>query len=1632
MEKALDCKIIVNKFDEEGNIIGFSVLSSEDAINLTADNKNITERDILLYDLGNATGLERQRKVLELIEKEKLTESYADDDNDGEVLDKKRIENWRVSGRSTIIVKQGDDKPFDSEAWGENIKKTYRDRIGASMSNITVKEMEEIVDNTYNKIKKFNDTRADLGTDAHKIAEIIFSNPNFVNINQVIDEINRLLKSGTIEFKSDLYKSNEKAIRAQTADFFFKLRSQLREKHGKCEFLTERSFRVDNLKTEGTYNGLSDYLCGTIDLIVVDEEGEVHLYDFKSSTHDFDHWPEFKKNTTSAQLYTYKMMLEAKGVRPVKTLNTVDLTFDIETDTYDPVTKSYSYKFVGVRDYNPNKVPIHKLDIKDEYRSIIRHWFQDYEYIPPLRSEYLETDKIINEALTVSETDPDLEDIAAPYFTKNKKGELVPNKELLAEFDYYEYPKEHPMYKKGYVCSYKIWGDTVRTLCKKDEFKSKFTASLKRLTSDSVTNAADLAHSFAREYKDAKGDPTKINYGNILGSSSERQIWLKNEVSHYLENSDFELNTEDVYLDQGYLLWKHKTLGFVECVVISGESLMKTKRLAKGTTILGKIREDGHVDKKEIMTASNGNLALMRFMTFVANSPGTKEWCSKFIDDKGEEQPCKIASIRVINPFGNGAKEIRPNLSFVTNNYEVLCNNSKELLKENKEFKRIDTNLFYNDAQSLALQAVSQCEDLIPIYNDFDTTKFSFDYRKVDDVLDFIDECLGKLVKQQNKSQYQLLENFDPSDPTWRAIFYLINIQNALHGHTYIAELGSGKWFNEGFSPTGLMISAPGMSTSTTMRTFDEVNKAYVDSVIQAVNKYGKSGKEAVIDMYAQHGMDKLLGGSGNSSHYLSMFETEGDALTMDFRLKDPINARDLSTSQREVIKEFMVLNYRLTLLSQRSKKGLEEITDEQKNEIYKDPRWREVPLMDAAFSRQLHNHHKSSNNWFETVKFAVKNKWREMGNLYQDVMVDDLSEFDKDVNKYLKGAYVLDRRCTWNMFNYTRVAGKRYNLLHKFGPERFETNIEIVMDNMLVAFFKEYYSKQYASQLSALRLELAYAKRAGQDVTEVIDVFDLAVKTKFYGDSPIPPDLQKYFRPLARLKGIFSMLQIGGKAVSMLKEIVYGTFIGFSNVVGQSLPGVNAETYWKAFKYVTTEAFKSSKGVSKLNHLQMQYHIANYGLSQVANQRRYNSLGWRNWSTDTLFLTATSPDFFHRMIILVSKMMADGTWDAYDFDEDAVNGFGRLTYDVMKDPRFAKFTSKDPRKYDDPEYWQQRAMFEQYIQEFNKSGITDPNGNKLSMEPDENGNYYLPRPYVQREVDTFKNYADMLYGHYDDESKALINDTFLGAFWLQYKTFVTAKVERYGMKPGIYNTHLLKQQYVTIDDKGTKEALYLKTIKTVNEQGVEEFHRSVVRESELTDYEKNLRQYGTEGHPETGESVTAFIQWEGIPMEGIMHSIGSFSRTLMGIIKGDEKALSEFKLIWDDPTKRGNFIVALNDLILMGLLGMIGSTLFGMYNDLDFTEAWNNESAVRQLVRAGNWAENGLYDIFVGAMQDGPITNTISSMFQAPPIMTSIERAWKDSVNLLTGDSSAFEFLTNEVGALRIFDGMAQAAAAE
>jgi hypothetical protein len=45
-----------------------------------------------------------------------------------------------------------------------------------------------------------------------------------------------------------------------------------------------------------------------------------------------------------------------------------------------------------------------------------------------------------------------------------------------------------------------------------------------------------------------------------------------------------------------------------------------------------------------------------------------------------------------------------------------------------------------------------------------------------------------------------------------------------------------------------------------------------------------------------------------------------------------------------------------------------------------------------------------------------------------------------------------------------------------------------------------------------------------------------------------------------------------------------------------------------------------------------------------------------------------------------------------------------------------------------------------------------------------------------------------MCFGHYDKSSQMLMKHKFFGAFYLQFKTFLSAKAEQWVLKPGTYN----------------------------------------------------------------------------------------------------------------------------------------------------------------------------------------------------------------------------------------------------
>ena len=89
------------------------------------------------------------------------------------------------------------------------------------------------------------------------------------------------------------------------------------------------------------------------------------------------------------------------------------------------------------------------------------------------------------------------------------------------------------------------------------------------------------------------------------------------------------------------------------------------------------------------------------------------------------------------------------------------------------------------------------------------------------------------------------------------------------------------------------------------------------------------------------------------------------------------------------------------------------------------------------------------------------------------------------------------------------------------------------------------------------------------------------------------------------------------------------------------------------------------------------------------------------------------------------------------------------------------------------PLYIDQKTEYLERIAELNRVGMTKENGEAYKEGDD------LPMAYTPKEIQAIKNYADLLYGHYDDESKSLMNDMFLGSLFLQYKTYTTSRVEQ-------------------------------------------------------------------------------------------------------------------------------------------------------------------------------------------------------------------------------------------------------------
>jgi hypothetical protein len=72
--------------------------------------------------------------------------------------------------------------------------------------------------------------------------------------------------------------------------------------------------------------------------------------------------------------------------------------------------------------------------------------------------------------------------------------------------------------------------------------------------------------------------------------------------------------------------------------------------------------------------------------------------------------------------------------------------------------------------------------------------------------------------------------------------------------------------------------------------------------------------------------------------------------------------------------------------------------------------------------------------------------------------------------------------------------------------------------------------------------------------------------------------------------------------------------------------------------------------------------------MNVLGDSLSYDHHGMLNWGTRMLYLNTTSPDWFNRMMLLIAKMKADGSWEAHTMKD------GKLVYNARKDNRYKEF----------------------------------------------------------------------------------------------------------------------------------------------------------------------------------------------------------------------------------------------------------------------------------------------------------------------------------------------------------------------
>lgn len=1038
--------------------------------------------------------------------------------------------------------------------------------------------------------------------------------------------------------------------------------------------------------------------------------------------------------------------------------------------------------------------------------------------------------------------------------------------------------------------------------------------------------------------------------GKLVNNDPIRAAYTRNMLSKYM-NGDWELygwnDPENALIQKGvFIFYKDYE---VEIAVLSHDVLHRivnfgTKKHPLQTVLNG--IDHSKWDSHNILASSYGNMLLIKAMDIISRNPE--------IYRNGE---AKIRAITAINPWHCTS-------AYADN--DTLYENWTKLVQLSKgKLHGIPKFAFMDSVQS----CISQAKDILvgsSMYPYLGSNYFDNPIEKESQIMKLID-----LIKEKEPTAFDAEGIPKIDNKVGYSVWCLMNAM-LLNRKLHIPiEHDKGKILQGSAIPSGTYIQTPGSSASLTMRTLDQLTAQFRSVYSNIYNGRIDDLQKHVKIIYDKCGFNPNT--MSRKDFWAQFFEKEGNTNRVAKQMRIINFANPFWDRYKHVpeVKE----SFRYILDTWAAFKRIPLTKECPTYEMSDTDKYYEVPLLRAGFVDDMSTNikQKGIRGAFDVVEYKIQ-KAKEKINQFtrgDDEVYVKKSLEDKDSQDILNGF----------SNGYCQYSPEQRADMTKSDAVTYSTDFEAILGTTLLAESLRDASETYKYLYAGIRTALALNEKiGGESIPELQEAVRDYITARYKGESIINTSNQAFAKMIGVVKGITSKMALGFNSRAFAREMLVSWYTGTLRANAFQIEGVNGEDFAFGFKYVIGKAPANIDKIGFLGQLNRRFQMAGQSREELAEANFINDFALRTVDMENLaYMGTTIPDNYFRTAILIGRMHHEGCFDAYYMDNEGV-----LKYDPKKDNRFSKYLTDTSvpifKEYDSSmgsysAYADARALWDRFMDEWR------------TVYPNENYQT-LPEAFPPSYIRAIQESAGKLYGYFDSDQKSLMCSQFIGSVLMQYKTWLSAKIDQWLQKPGFINVW---RQVRQTDENGNPLFIVAHTAEEIKEgKPVIEF----LIESELTDEMKT-----------SGRAVPYIIE-QGTFTEGMLWSGMDFATAILGY--NDQTFLE----MWNDPVKRGNFIC--------GFIDMFGMMLFaGLVNLIFGDDVKNNK-------RAQAWITQWTYGVLMGFAEDGPIHQVLGGMVGDwnPPSLVTIQQLAKTTQSVMAGNKTLPQGFVESFGATREFSG--------